>query len=87
MDFAMGWTAEQGSRQLIWSALGPDGKDGEHVRHLHGAYISTLEVHDPSDWVLSAEGYETQERVWVRFGFLALVLVYVSTNDPSRTKH
>ncbi|KIP04214.1 hypothetical protein PHLGIDRAFT_120903 [Phlebiopsis gigantea 11061_1 CR5-6] len=64
MDFAMGWTAEQGSRQLIWSALGPDGKDGEHVRHLHGAYVSTLEVRDPSDWVLSTEGYEAQERLW-----------------------
>lgn len=65
MDIFMGRTAEHGSRQLIWAALGPDGKDGEHVRHLRGAYVSTLAVHEPSDFVISKEGYEVQERLWV----------------------
>jgi retinol dehydrogenase 12 len=65
MDITIGRTAEQGARQLLWTALGPDGKDGEHVKHLHGAYVSNAEVREPSDFVVSKEGYETQERVWV----------------------
>lgn len=65
MEIVLGRTAEQGARQLIWAALGPDGKDGHHVKHLRGAYVSTLAVQEPSDYVLSKEGYEMQERIWV----------------------
>lgn len=65
MDVVLGRTAEHGSRQLIWAALGPDGKDGEHTRFLNGAYVSTLEVREPSDYVLSKEGHDTQDRIWV----------------------
>ena len=32
MDIVMGRTAEQGARQLLWAALGPDGKDGQQLR-------------------------------------------------------
>lgn len=64
-EVLLGRTAEQGARQLIWAALGPDGKDGEHVKHLRGAYVSTNQVCEPSDYVISKEGYEDQERVWV----------------------
>ena len=59
-------TAEQGSRQLIWAALGPDGKEGRHIRHLNGAYVSGAIVEEPSDFVISKEGYETQQKIWVR---------------------
>jgi retinol dehydrogenase 12 len=65
LDITVGRTAEEGARQLLWAALGPDGKDGEHVKHLRGAYVSTFEVREPSDFVVSKEGYETQERIWV----------------------
>ena len=65
MDWTMGRSAEGGSRQLLWAALGPDGKDGPHVRHLHGAFVSNAEVFEPSDFVISKEGYETQEKLWV----------------------
>lgn len=65
MDIALGRTAEQGARQLIWASLGPDGKDGEHTSFLHGAYVATLEVREPSDFVISKEGYDVQERLWV----------------------
>ena len=70
MDIFMGRTTEQGARQLIWAALGPDGKDGEHVKHLRGAYVSIAEVHEPSNFVISKTGYETQERIWVSTCFV-----------------
>ena len=58
-------TGEQGARQLVWAALGPDGKDGEHVKYMRGVYISATAMREPSDFLLSKEGYEMQERVWV----------------------
>lgn len=64
-DLLMGRTTEEGARQLVWAALGPDGKDGPHVRHMRGAYVSTAAVAEPGDYVISKEGYEAQERVWV----------------------
>ncbi|PSR98926.1 hypothetical protein PHLCEN_2v4246 [Hermanssonia centrifuga] len=64
MQLFVARTAEQGARQLLWAALGPDGKDGEHVKFLKGAYVSTLEVREPSDYVISKDGYEAQERIW-----------------------
>ncbi|PSS17126.1 hypothetical protein PHLCEN_2v3231 [Hermanssonia centrifuga] len=66
MQFFVARTAEQGARQLLWAALGPDGKDGEHVKYLNGAYVSTLEVKEPSDYVMSKDGYEAHERIWRR---------------------
>ncbi len=62
--------AEQGARQLLWAALGPDGKDGEHVKFLKGAYVSTLELREPSDYVISKDGYDAQERIWVSCRFV-----------------
>lgn len=67
-DLLMGRTTEEGARQLVWAALGPDGKDGPHVRHMRGAYVSTAAVAEPGDYVISKEGYEAQERVWVSYG-------------------
>ena len=45
-------TTEQGSRQLIWACIG--GKD--NIGQLRGAYISSMQVREPSDSVLSEEG-------------------------------
>ena len=79
MDWTIGRTAEAGSRQLLWAALGPDGKDGPHVRHLHGAYVSNAEVFEPSDFVISKEGYEAQEKVWVSLTASVVVILYADS--------
>jgi hypothetical protein len=61
----LAWTAEQGSRNLIYAALaGSDGKEEEP--DLHGAYISLFETAEPSEFVLSDKGKEVQEKTWVR---------------------
>ncbi|GJE92168.1 short chain dehydrogenase [Phanerochaete sordida] len=64
MDVTLGRSAEQGARQLLHAALGPDGRPGAHVRFMAGAYVSCGAVREPSDYVLSAEGYEAQEKIW-----------------------
>lgn len=66
MDIMLGRTAEQGSRNLLWAALGPDGKDGPHLRYMRGAYVSGAGLFEPGDNVMSKEGYELQEKLWVR---------------------
>ncbi|KAI0344674.1 NAD(P)-binding protein [Trametopsis cervina] len=64
-EMLMARTAEQGARQIIWAALGPDGKDGPHVgQTMRGAYVSTGQTWEPSDFVISREGLEVQENVW-----------------------
>ena len=45
-------TTEQGSRQLIWACIGVT----DNVDQLRGAYISSMQVREPSDSVLSEEG-------------------------------
>lgn len=65
MEWTIARTAEQGARQLLWAALGPDGKDGPQTRALNGAYVSAASVCEPSDWVVSKEGHDVQERIWV----------------------
>lgn len=65
MDLAFGRTAEQGARQLVWAALGPDGKEGRHVSWMRGAYVSTQSIKEPSDFVISQDGGRAQEKIWV----------------------
>ncbi|KAJ3556540.1 hypothetical protein NM688_g1968 [Phlebia brevispora] len=64
MDLLVGRTAEQGARQLVWAALGPDGKEGKHTNWLRGAYVSTQGIKEPSDFAISKEGGESQDRIW-----------------------
>lgn len=66
MDVILGRTAEQGSRNLLWAALGPDGKEGPHFRYMSGAYVSEAGLGEPGDNVTSKDGYELQEKIWVR---------------------
>lgn len=66
MDMVLGRTAEQGSRNLLWAALGPDGKEGPHLRYMRGAYVSAAGLAEPGDNVMGKAGYELQERLWVR---------------------
>ncbi len=82
MRALLGRTAEQGARQLVWAALGPDGKEGPHVKQtMHGAYVSIAEVREPSDFVISKEGWEAQEKVWVSHGSSFMFGVCACTNE------
>ena len=56
-----GWTSEQGSRQLVYSAIGE--RDNED--HMKGAFVNNTDVVEPSDFVLSEEGQKMQDNVWV----------------------
>ena len=61
MQIVLARTSEQGSRQLIWACIG--GKDS--LDQLHGAYISSMQVQEPSDVVVSEEGKRAQSKLWV----------------------
>ena len=54
-------STEQGGRQLIWACIG--GKDD--IDQLRGAYISSMRVQEPSDFVVSEEGKHAQTKLWV----------------------
>ena len=54
-------TAEQGSRSLVWAAIGGD----EDKDKLRGAYISLGQISEASDYVLSEEGKRVQDVLWV----------------------
>jgi uncharacterized protein (DUF1778 family) len=51
----MARTTEEGSRTLVHSAAAGDES--------HGQYMSECEVKEPSSFVRSKEGIETQERI------------------------
>ena len=55
-------TAEEGSRQLIWAAIGGVGREFE----LRGGYVNRANLQEVSDYALSDEGAAVQTRVWVR---------------------
>jgi len=55
-------TTEQGSRQLVWAAVGGTGREFE----LRGGYVTTTNLREVSDYVLSDDGAVAQRRIWVR---------------------
>ena len=61
MEIFLARTTEQGSRQLIWACIG--GKD--NVEELRGAYISSMQVRESSDFAVSEEGNRAQTKIWV----------------------
>ena len=61
METCLAWTSEQGSRQLVYAAIG--GRDDED--HMKGAYISHAAVVQPSDFVISEEGKAMRDNLWV----------------------
>ena len=65
MEKALARTAEEGSRNLVWAAVG--GKEQEDK--LRGAYISMAQVVEPSDFVIGEEGQGVQDLLWVRPSF------------------
>ncbi|KAG1787020.1 uncharacterized protein HD556DRAFT_1434556 [Suillus plorans] len=51
-------TSEMGSRNIFYAALATDAQD------LHGKYMSSCEVVEECDYLLSAEGKAFSERLW-----------------------
>jgi retinol dehydrogenase-12 len=54
-------TTEQGSRQLVWAAVGGAGREFE----LRGGYANKADLQEVSDYALSDEGTAVQTRLWV----------------------
>lgn len=54
---------EEGSRQLVWAAVGVPGDGG--ADKLRGAYINLTDIHEPSDFVLGEEGKKREKKLWV----------------------
>ncbi|KAG6867790.1 hypothetical protein C0993_011057 [Termitomyces sp. T159_Od127] len=71
MERALARTAEEGSRQLLYAALGGIGKEDDKFR---GAYVSLACISEASDYVLAS--HETQDRLWEE------VVDIVSEVDP-----
>jgi retinol dehydrogenase 12 len=61
MEVLLARTTEQGGRQLVWACIG--GKD--NVDQLRGAYISSMQVRETSDFAVSEEGKRAQTKLWV----------------------
>ena len=57
----LAYTSEEGSRQLIWAAIGGAGREKE----LQGAFITQSDITEPSDYVLGEEGKRVQNQLWV----------------------
>ncbi|KAK7007445.1 hypothetical protein R3P38DRAFT_3031127 [Favolaschia claudopus] len=56
----LAFTAEEGSRQLVFGAIAhPDKPDA-----LRGQYLSACRIFEVSDFILSAEGVKAQNRIW-----------------------
>jgi len=53
-------TTEEGSRQLVWAAVGGAGREFE----LRGGYVSMANLEEVSDYALSDEGAVVQTRLW-----------------------
>jgi len=58
--FLLAHTTEEGSRQLVWAAVGGAGREFE----LRGGYVSMANLEEVSDYALSDEGAALQTRVW-----------------------
>ncbi len=55
-------STEEGSRRLVWGALG--GKEDEEK--LRGAFLQLSDrVGEPSDFIIRDQGQEMQEKIWV----------------------
>ena len=61
MEVSLPRTTEEGSRQLVWAAVGGAGREFE----LRGGYVSMADLQEVSDYVLSDEGTVVQTRLWV----------------------
>ncbi|KAK1758993.1 hypothetical protein QBC47DRAFT_336586 [Echria macrotheca] len=52
----MALTPEEGGRMLVLASEGDE--------EMHGKYLNSGKISEPSDWVMSAEGKQIQEKLW-----------------------
>ncbi|KAJ8692272.1 hypothetical protein PTI98_009600 [Pleurotus ostreatus] len=64
LERVLAFTAEEGSRQIVWAALNSRAAPGEKVDCMKGAFVSYMSVGEPSDFVLSDEGAAFREKLW-----------------------
>ncbi|KAF5325729.1 hypothetical protein D9611_000467 [Ephemerocybe angulata] len=60
MERLLAWTTEQGSRQLVYGALGGSDK----LDQINGAYLELHQVVEPSDHVIGYEGKKRRDKLW-----------------------
>jgi retinol dehydrogenase 12 len=65
MQALLARTTEEGSRQLVWGAVGGAGREFE----LRSGYVNKANLQEVSDYALSDEGAAVQRRLWVRDTF------------------
>ncbi|KIY64426.1 short-chain dehydrogenase [Cylindrobasidium torrendii FP15055 ss-10] len=58
--FLMAYTTEEGSRQLVYGALGERGNDDA----IHGQVTISSKNTEPSDFAISPQGQELEDRYW-----------------------
>ncbi len=56
---------EEGSRQLVWAAVGAPNGGEDSLDKLRGAYINLAEINEPADFVLGEEGKKREDKLWV----------------------
>lgn len=61
----LAWKTEEGSRQLVWAAVGMPGDGEGSLDKLQGAYINRASIKEPSDFVLGEEGKKREAKLWV----------------------
>jgi retinol dehydrogenase-12 len=71
MERLLAHTSEEGSRQLVWAAVG----GADHGEELRGEYISRSEVREVSDLILGKDGVVAQNNIWVSRFFVVPRLV------------
>jgi retinol dehydrogenase-12 len=57
----LAWTSEQGSRQLVFAAVGGQDDEGK----MRAAFVNRGRIGEVSDFVLSDEGHRMQDTIWV----------------------
>lgn len=57
----IGRTAEEGARQLIWTALAKSSEEAS----MKGAYIASMEIREPCNFVVSQKGKDFREELFV----------------------
>ncbi|KAJ7185253.1 hypothetical protein C8R46DRAFT_375373 [Mycena filopes] len=62
LELVLARPAEEGSRRLVWSALGPATQ--EDPNRLRGEFITGCAVQEVSDYALSVDGLKAQSRFW-----------------------
>ncbi|KAF7345418.1 WW domain-containing oxidoreductase [Mycena venus] len=84
MEKALAFSAEVGSRRLIWAALAHQDQPDK----LRGEYSSSFKIREVSDLVLSPEGVKIQDRSWDEMiEILAKVDSRVSTTVETYLSH